>query len=176
MGLVTALLTSFYMFRLWFLTFFGDYRGEADSAHDHTAHDAHSGHGHGGIHESPKVMVIPLVILAVLSVIGGYVGVPGSLGGNNQFDRFLGPVFHTTAPGQNTAMGEKGAPEQATEGPESKTGASTELMFTAISVVAALLGFGLAWLLYYRSPQLPDKIAASFSGGYLDSVAQVLRG
>jgi len=165
-GLVTALLTSFYMFRLWFLTFFGDYRGEADSAHDHAAHDAHSGHGHGGIHESPKVMVIPLAILAVLSVIGGYVGVPGSLGGNNQFDKFLGPVFHTTAPGQNTAMGEKGAPEQETEGPEPKTGASTELMFTAISVAAALLGFGLAWLLYYRSPQLPDKIAASFAGGY----------
>src|SRR3984957_1256282 len=80
-GLVTAFITSFYMFRLWFMTFFGDYRGEAEAAHDHAghpAHDAHGGggHGHGGIHESPKVMIIPLVILAVLSVVGGYVGVP----------------------------------------------------------------------------------------------------
>jgi NADH-quinone oxidoreductase subunit L len=170
-GLITAFITSFYMFRLWFLTFFGEYRGEADDGHDreiHSAHDAHGGHGHGGIHESPKVMVIPLAILAVLSVSGGYVGVPGSLGGNNQFDKFLGPVFHGSGPAdsQHIAMGEKGAAEQEAEGPEPKTAASTELMFTGISVLAALLGLGLAWLLYYRSPQLPDKIAASLSGGF----------
>ncbi len=170
-GLITAFLTSFYMFRLWFMTFFGAYRGEAESSHghgNHSAHDAHGGHGHGGIHESPKVMVIPLVILAVLAVVGGYVGVPGSLGGNNHFDKFLGPVFHGSAPAdaQNAAMGEKGAPEQETEGSEPKKAASTELMFTAISVLAALLGFGLAWQLYYRDPQLPAKIAASMSGAY----------
>ncbi len=172
-GLVTAFITSFYMFRLWFLTFFGEYRGEADAGHDHpgqSASDAHGPHVHGGVHESPKVMVIPLVILAVLSVIGGYVGVPGSLGGNNRFDKFLGPVFHGSAPAdaQHTAIGEKGAPEQETEGsePKTKTAASTELVFTAISVLAALLGFALAWLLYFRSPKLPDKIAASLSGGY----------
>ena len=170
-GLVTAFITSFYMFRLWFLTFFGEYRGEAEAGHDHasqSAHDAHGAHGHSGIHESPKVIVIPLVILAVLSVLGGYVGVPGSLGGNNRFDKFLGPVFHGSAPAdaQPTAIGEKGAPEQETEGAEPKTAALTELMFTAISVLAALLGFALAWLFYFRSPELPDKIAASLSGGY----------
>jgi NADH-quinone oxidoreductase subunit L len=172
-GLITAFITSFYMFRLWFLTFFGQYRGEVDAGHvpgTHSAHDAHgsSGHGHGGIHESPKVMVIPLVILAVLSVIGGYVGVPGSLGGNNRFDKFLGPVFHGSAPAdaQHAALSEKGAAEEKTEGPEPKSGASTELMFTAISVLAALLGLGLAWLFYYRNPELPEKIAASMSGAY----------
>ena len=63
-------------------------------------------------------------------------------------------------------MGEQGAPEQETEGPEPKQSVSTELMFTAISVLAALLGFGLAWQLYYRRPELPAKIAASMSGGY----------
>ncbi|HZW95245.1 MAG TPA: NADH-quinone oxidoreductase subunit L [Candidatus Eremiobacteraceae bacterium] len=173
LGLVTAFITSFYMFRLWFLTFFREYRGEAEAGHDHGSHsgrDSHGAHGHSGIHESPKVMVIPLVILAVLSVLGGYVGVPGSLGGNNRFDKFLGPVFHgsTLVDAQHTAIGEKGAPEQETEGsePKTKTAASTELMFTAISVLAALLGFALAWLLYFRSPELPDKIAASLSGGY----------
>ena len=170
-GLVTAFITSFYMFRLWFMTFFGDYRGEAEAAHDHAghaAHDAHGGHGHGGIHESPKVMIIPLVILAVLSVVGGYVGVPGSLGGNNRFDQFLAPVFHGSAPAdaEHTVVGEKGASEQTTEGSEPKTEASTELMFTAISVLAALLGLGLAWLLYYKRKDLPDKIAGSLNGFY----------
>ena len=164
-GLTTAFITSFYMFRLWFMTFFGEYRGEAQT---HSAHDAHGGHGHGGIHESPRVMVIPLAILAVLSVVGGYVGVPGSLGGNNRFDKFLGPVFHGSAPAdaQQAPMGEKSAPAQETEGPEAKSGVSTELIFTAISVVAALLGLGLAWQLYYRNPHLPQKIAASMSRTY----------
>jgi NADH-quinone oxidoreductase subunit L len=167
-GVVTAFITSFYMFRLWFMTFFGEYRGEAESGHGHAAGDSHGAHGHGGIHESPKVMVIPLVILAVLSVLGGYVGVPGSLGGNNRFDKFLAPVFHGSAPvgAQSDQVGEKGTAEQETEGPEPKTGASTELMFTGISVIAAFLGFGLAWQLYYRKPELPAKIAASFSGAY----------
>jgi NADH-quinone oxidoreductase subunit L len=113
-------------------------------------------------------MLIPLVILAVLSVAGGYVGVPGSLGGNNRFDKFLGPVFHASAPAnaRGAAMGEKGATEKETEGPEPKTGVATELMFTGISVLAAVAGFGLAWQLYYRKPELPGKIAASMHGAY----------
>jgi NADH-quinone oxidoreductase subunit L len=166
-GLTTAFITSFYMFRLWFMTFFGEYRGEAESGHhaSHSAHDAHATHGHGGIHESPKVMVIPLAILAVLSIVGGYVGVPGSLGGSNRFDKFLGPVFHGSAPA-DAQQGEKSASEQETEGAEPKKEGSTELLFTAISVAAALLGFGLAWQLYYRRPELPGKIAASMAGGY----------
>lgn len=172
-GLVTAFITSFYMFRLWFMTFFGEYRGEAESAHDHSGHSAHDAHGagahgHGGIHESPKVMIIPLAILAVLSVVGGYVGVPASLGGNDRFDQFLAPVFHGSAPAsaERTSIGEKSASEQMTEGAEPKTEASTELLFTAISVLAGLLGFGLAWLLYYKRKDLPGKIADSLNGFY----------
>ena len=166
-GVLTAFITSFYMFRLWFMTFFGEYRGEA-AAHSSHGHDAHSAHGHGGVHESPKVMVIPLAILAVLSVIGGYVGVPGSLGGNNRFDHFLGPVFRSTVPAESgqTQMGEKGTTEQTTEGTEPKQEASTELMFTGISVAAAFLGLALAWLLYYRSPDLPARIVQRISGLY----------
>src|SRR5277367_543489 len=68
-GIFTAFLTSFYMFRLWFMTFFGEYRGTAEQTHGHDAHDSHDGHGHGGIHESPKVMLVPLVILAILSIV-----------------------------------------------------------------------------------------------------------
>jgi NADH-quinone oxidoreductase subunit L len=165
---VTALITSFYMFRLWFMTFFGEYRGAAESGHVAESHSGHDAHGSHGIHESPRVMVIPLVILAVLSVFGGYIGVPGSLGGNDRFDQFLGPAFHHTSSSaaENAQVGEKGAPENETEGPEPQKGSSTELIFTGISVLAALIGFGLAWQLYYKNPQLPDKIAASLGGLY----------
>ncbi len=183
-GVFTAFLTSFYMFRLWFMTFFGEYRGDLETSHGHeiAANDSldnHSragapaphnhGHGHGGIHESPKVMLIPLVILAVLSICGGWIGVPGSLGGNNKFDKFLGPVFHATTPEVNAnhaSSGEAAPPEKQTEGPEPKTGPATELIFTAISVVAGLLGLYLAWLLYLRRPLLPQQIARSLGGFY----------
>jgi NADH-quinone oxidoreductase subunit L len=180
-GVVTAFITSFYMFRLWFMAFTGEYRGDAEAGHQGMAGEAPAphapaphapaphgsvphGHGHGGIHESPMVMIVPLVILAVLSFVGGWVGVPGSLGGSNHFDKFLGPVFRSTVPAVNTEHaqpGEAAPPEQTTEGAEPKTGHATEITFTAISVGAGLLGLFLAWLLYKQRPELPDKIADS---------------
>jgi NADH-quinone oxidoreductase subunit L len=170
-GVVTAFITSFYMFRLWFMTFFGEYRGEAETAHGHA--DSHGaaahGHGHGGIHESPKIMVVPLMILAVLSIVGGWVGIPGSLGGNNYLDKFLGPVFHTTTPlvnANHVEGGEVFPPEEQTEGPEPTTAHATELIFTGISVAAGLLGLFLAWLLYLNRPGLPDQIAGSLHSLY----------
>jgi NADH-quinone oxidoreductase subunit L len=185
-GLVTAFLTSFYMFRLWFMTFFGEYRGAAGASHgdeEHAAPGTHLGsdsragapaphgneHGHGGIHESPAIMLVPLVILAVLSLVGGWVGIPGSLGGGNHFDKFLGPVFRSSTPNVNagrTLPGEVAPPEQTTEGTEPKTGHAAEITFTGISVGAGLLGLFLAWLLYLGRPELPDRIAASFHGLY----------
>ena len=168
-GVVTAFLTSFYMFRLMYMTFSGEYRGDAETAHAHDDHAHGHGHGHGGVHESPAVMIVPLVILAFLSFFGGFVGVPGSLGGHNQFDRFLGPVFRSSTPVVNAAHeqpGESAPPEQTTEGTEPETGHATEITFTAISVGAGLLGLFLAWLLYKRSPDLPDRIADSLHSLY----------
>ena len=185
-GVTTAFITSFYMFRLLFMTFFGEYRGAAGSEHGHEEHAGHGthlgrdeaggapaphghGHGHAGIHESPWVMLGPLVILAVLSAVGGWVGIPGSLGGGNHFDKFLGPVFRSSAPAVNTEHAQSGEslpPEQQTEGEEPKTGHGTELMFTGISVTAGLLGLCLAWLLYVSRPELPERIAASAHGIY----------
>jgi len=168
-GVVTAFLTSFYMFRLMYMTFSGEYRGDAETAHAHDDHAHGHGHGHGGVHESPAVMIVPLVILAFLSFFGGFVGVPGSLGGHNQFDRFLGPVFRSSTPVVNAAHeqpGEAAPPEQTTEGTEPETGHATEITFTAISVGAGLLGLFLAWLLYKRSPDLPDRIADSLHSLY----------
>jgi len=168
-GVVTAFLTSFYMFRLMYMTFSGEYRGDAETAHAHDDHAHGHGHGHGGVHESPAVMIVPLVILAFLSFFGGFVGVPGSLGGHNQFDRFLGPVFRSSTPVVNAAHeqpGEAAPPEQTTDGTEPETGHATEITFTAISVGAGLLGLFLAWLLYKRSPDLPDRIADSLHSLY----------
>jgi len=87
-GVFTAGMTAFYVFRALFLCFFGEYRGDLDTshghdAHGHDAHDAHGGHGHSGIHESPAVMWIPLAILALLSLGGGYIDIP----------KYLAPMF-----------------------------------------------------------------------------------
>jgi NADH-quinone oxidoreductase subunit L len=154
-GVFTAFLTSFYMFRQWFLTFFGEYRGEQAAGHDeHSRAAASSAHGHGGIHESPKVMLVPLAILAVLSVCGGWIG-------SERFDAFLSPVFH---PAEFTTANGVNAPVPAA--PESRKEEPSETIFTGISVAAAALGFLLAWQLYQRRPELPQRIAHSLGGFY----------
>jgi len=146
-GVVTAFITSFYMFRLMYMTFGGEYRGAVvEKAH---GHDDHShGHGHGEPHESPWVMLGPLVVLAVLSVFGGWVA-----GYNNHFEHFLAPVF-------------QGASDVAREA-SSEAGKSTlEYLLMVVSVGVAGLGWLLAYLLYSRRPELPARIAASLGGLY----------
>jgi len=166
-GLFTAFLTSFYMFRLWFKTFFGAPRFE-EPGHSHTP-DLHAAHaaavhasksstltledehdsGHAthphGVHESPLVMTLPLMILAVLSIIGGWVGVPLAFGGHNEFEHFLGPVFNPT---------EHVAEHIATR--------SAEPILATISVLTALLGFFVAYLFYYRKPGSAAVLAQKF--------------
>ncbi len=157
-GVITAGLTSFYMFRLWFLTFFGEYRGPnpETAGHGHDADAQHAGdHGHGAPHESPWVMVVPLMILALLSLVGGWVGVPHSLHGSDHFEAFLAPVFQAASAGTL-------ASEPASEA----GGSSTELIFSAISVGLVALGFLLAWYLYYKRPDLPARMAKAAGGLY----------
>jgi NADH-quinone oxidoreductase subunit L len=161
MGVLTAFLTSFYMFRLWFLTFFGEYRGESAGHSDDHAHGvsslqtgASAAHGHGGIHESPKIMLIPLVILAVLSFCGGWAG-------GKRFDKFLSPVLHNSV----TANSPEGA-DTTTPAPEEKEQPGLEMLLESVSVLAAAAGFLLAWLLYQRRPQLPQEIAHALGGFY----------
>jgi NADH-quinone oxidoreductase subunit L len=170
-AVVTAFLTAFYMFRLWFLTFFGEFRGgegkgevreHAGRGHPQPMQAAH-GHGHGTPHESPNVMVVPLVILAVLSVIGGYVGVPHALGGSNRFDQFLAPVVTVSS----EAMPAGQAPgEPVQEAAAEHAERNMELLLTAVSVGVSGLGFLLAWLLYYKRPKLPARIAEAADGLY----------
>jgi len=148
-GVTTAFITSFYMFRLWFLTFFGEYRGEQEHAHAGVS----ASHGHGGIHESPKVMLVPLVILAVLSVVGGWP--------HHRFENFLSPVFHAGV----TAYMPAEAAKAIAQG-EQQTAGGPETLLMGISVAAALAGLFLAWLLYHRRPQLPQEIAQALGGFY----------
>jgi NADH-quinone oxidoreductase subunit L len=155
-GVFTAFLTSFYMFRLWFMTFFGEYRGEQEQEHGHDARaraEVLGSHGHVGIHESPAVMLVPLVILAVLSVTGGWIG-------SERFDKFLSPALGQSA---HAIASESAASPQLAE----RTGEhASEGLLTSISILAAVLGFGLAWLLYQRRPQLPQEIADGLGGFY----------
>jgi NADH-quinone oxidoreductase subunit L len=160
-GIIAACMTSFYMFRLWFLTFFGEYHGPNPAAAGH-AHGADD-HGHSTPHESPWVMVVPLIILGVLSLVGGWIDVPKALGGSDHFEHFLAPVFASYAP-QHVAA-ENAGKSEATAAEHEDTG--TELTFTAISVLVGVIGFAGAWYLYYKRTDLPDKLAASAGGFYL---------
>jgi NADH-quinone oxidoreductase subunit L len=179
-GIITAGLTSFYMFRLIFMTFFGELRlgtvDEGEEAHkpDAPAHDAHASashshghaddhsHGHGGVHESPWIMLAPLVVLAVLSFVGGWVGIPKALGGSQKFEQYLAPALQTPV-----QVGAEEKPSATEESKESEGERSTELIFTVISVVVAFSGLGLAWLLYIKRPELPGRITSRIHGIYL---------
>jgi NADH-quinone oxidoreductase subunit L len=136
-GLLTAILTAFYMFRLLFLTFYGSSRMEPET-------ERH-------VHESPKVMTVPLIILAVLSIIGGYVGLPKILGGGNWFEKFLEPVF---------------ASETASIMPVMSPSHSLEYLLLISSILAAGLGIWMAYRYYIVSPDRPKQLAQRFSGLY----------
>jgi NADH-quinone oxidoreductase subunit L len=135
-GAIGALLTAFYMSRLVFLTFFGKSRVEPEVAHH--------------IHESPYVMTVPLMILAVLSVIGGFVGVPAVLGGSNHFEHFLEPVF---------SAGLANVPSH-------HLSHAVEYALMAASVLIALAGIGLAYLMYIKKSISADALAEKYKGIY----------
>ena len=121
-GLVTALMTSFYMFRLWYLTFLGESRNR----------DAHP-------HESPWSMLAPLVLLAVLSVCGGWIGI-------ERFGAFLAP-----------SVGEI---------PSAGGSASLEISLSVLAVLVALAGWWVADRFYRRQPDAPARLAAAMPHGY----------
>ena len=131
-GLLTAGMTSFYMFRLWFKTFFGEPRIEQQT------------NAHHSVHESSWVMLLPLAILAILSVVGGWIGIPAALFGSNRIERFLGPVFANGA---------------ASEAVVSTTGHGLELALTLVSVLVAVAGFYIAYIFYYEKPGTAAALA-----------------
>jgi NADH-quinone oxidoreductase subunit L len=153
LGLVTAGISSFYIFRLFFLTFHGVPKiGAAESEHggEHPLQEAlpHA-------HESPPIMTWPLIALAVLSVGGGWMGsgvlFDGLFGAADPWSRFIGPAFALAAvPG-----------EQAAE-----YSAVTEHLLMALSLIVSLAGIALAFLLYQLRPGLAEDIQSRFRGVY----------
>ncbi|HEV2465156.1 MAG TPA: NADH-quinone oxidoreductase subunit L [Acidobacteriaceae bacterium] len=162
-GLITAFITAFYMFRLWYMTFFGENRGEDRQLEEHGA-PVHArsdstlvleaepdDHGHGeGIHESPWIMLIPLIILGILSVIGGWIGIPSAMGGHNAIAHFLDPLFGTPP-----------AMVGALEGSN-----TLALTLAGVSFAVVILGWLCAHILYFAKPELPAKFAAKLHGLY----------
>ena len=144
LGILGAMLTSFYMFRLLFLTFFGEERFDEHKVH---------------VHESPKNMTVPLILLAILAVTGGWFAAPTMLGGPNYFDIFLRPVFEMGAPAASAALAENtGAGETASN--------ALIKSLLAPGVIVAIIGFLTAWWFYIRRPDLPKKLAESLRGPY----------
>lgn len=131
-GSLTAGMTAFYMFRLLNLTFFGQPRYDSETGKH--------------IHESPKSMTIPLILLAVLSVMGGYVGIPHSLGGNSSFNQFLSEVF--TRQHQTEIV--------------SHYPLTLEYFLMGASIVVVLIGILFAIYLYIKNPQLPRQLSEKF--------------
>ena len=137
LGVITAGLTALYMFRLLFMTFHGAPRFDPKRTH---------------VHESPRVMLAPLAVLAALALAGGWWAAPHLLGGLNYFDNFVKPVFVGGETSSST---------------EPYTG-SGQLIATVFGppVLAAFVGFLLAWWLYIRNPQMPGRLAESLRAPY----------
>ncbi|MFQ5670698.1 MAG: NADH-quinone oxidoreductase subunit L [Acidobacteriota bacterium] len=141
-GALAAGLTAFYMFRLMFLTFWG--KGRVDEAR------------RSKVHEAPWIMLAPLLVLAFLALVGGFVGVPHSLGGANRFERYLAPSFSHVE-------------EAVRSGGEATVLHTTPLLeygLMGLSVGLALAGIILAWLFYVSRPFLATRFTRAMGGLY----------
>ena len=147
-GVIGAILTAFYMFRMMFLTFYGNYRGTQEQQHH--------------LHESPKSMTIPLIILALLAAVGGFINVPEVLGGGHWLANFLSPVFADSASKAEGLTLEH----------------STEFVLMAVSVGGALAASVFAYFRYVKKSHIPVADSAprpalanaSYNKFYVDEI------
>jgi NADH-quinone oxidoreductase subunit L len=165
-GYGTALMTAFYMFRLMYLTFHGRPRMSHEVEHH--------------IHESPKSMTVPLMILAFCSIFAGWLGWPHSLGGNDRFAKFLDPVFAREAP-VFQAEGKAGQVAAGEREEQHTSGTEYGLMF--LSVAAGFVGWGMAWRSYrhadkgYTEPlatAVPPLYTTLYNKWYVDELYDYL--
>jgi len=171
---ITAGMTAFYMARLMFMTFYGEYRGpswggayggaqheasgdggaghEAPDGGGHEAHGDGDAHGHAwhGPHESPKIMTLPLQLLALGAIVAGFVGVPSALGGGNWIHGFLEPSFVAGA--------------HVAEAEEHHYAIEWGLMALSVLVAAGAIAF--AWRLYVQRPEESERLATDFAGAH----------
>jgi NADH-quinone oxidoreductase subunit L len=141
LGFATAAMTAFYMFRLYYMTFHGEFRGTHEQEHH--------------LHESPKAMTVPLVILAGGSVLAGYLGIPAVIGhvvhAPNLFEGFLHPALANA----------HHALEQVF--PHPLPDEATEWALMGASVAVAVAGIFLARYLYKARPELSERLAQTFA-------------
>ncbi len=182
-GAVTSMMTAFYMFRLVFLAFHGERRHARAEALGHNAPHHHApvasaspvAQGfspvtpavvhHAHLHDAPMAMAIPLVVLAIGSVVAGYLNVPAGLGGSAVLEHFLEPSLHVPA-----MEGAHAAVEHADH--------ALEIVLMVVSSAIALAGIGLAAFLYLKRTDIPDALVAKFPGvnlflvrkGYIDEL------
>ena len=139
LGTLTAALTAFYMFRGLYMTFWGSSRVEPEAEHH--------------LHESGPKMTVPLIVLAFFSVVAGWVSWPKAWGGTEAFDRYLDPVF-----GPATEALRNVSPEHA-------VGLSAGALM-GFSILAAIIGIGVASWWYLKSTDIPDQLADRFADMY----------
>jgi NADH-quinone oxidoreductase subunit L len=149
-GMLTAGMTAFYMFRLLFVTFHGECRASEEVKHH--------------IHESPKIMTVPLMILAVLSVVGGYVGVPHILGGDNHFEKWLEPVVG--GGGETAHVWSFDLVTQAFASGGTEGAGSLEMVLMVVAVLVAAFGIYMAYLMFLKKPELSERFVERFKGLY----------
>ncbi len=146
-GALAAALTAFYMFRLMFMTFFNECRASEEVQHH--------------IHESPKSMTIPLIILAVLSTIGGYIGVPASLGGSNLIEHFLEPVMGLGPDKLLHGAGHAAVAMHAAAETAVHHSFTTEYMLMGLTILIVFCGIFVAYMMYMKKRSLPESLAAN---------------
>jgi NADH-quinone oxidoreductase subunit L len=151
-GAAAAGMTAFYMFRLLFVTFLGRCRAP-EEVKQH-------------IHESPPIMTVPLIILAALSVVGGYVGIPHVLGGRNIFHEFLAPVVGGHPEGTAHASFSLVKSAFASGGGAEGTGVNMEMVLMAVSVALAIIGIGMAFYFYIWKTEVPRRLGERFKAVY----------
>ncbi|MFN8349529.1 MAG: NADH-quinone oxidoreductase subunit L [Spirosomataceae bacterium] len=137
-GLITSIMTAFYMFRLFFVTFFGQFRGTHEQEHH--------------LHESPASMTVPLMILAVLSAVGGFMNIPHALGGGESLSHFMAPLFELSKQVNPLLF-------------EGHLDHSTEYILMGVSVGAAVLAIVFAYNLFISKNTVPaaDKDVTGFA-------------
>lgn len=151
-GVIGALFTAFYMFRMMFLTFWGSFRGtEEQKSH---------------LHESPASMTIPLIVLAILSMVGGFIGIPHALGGHHWLNEYLTPIYGLSKdliPALNLDH-------------------STEFMLMGVSVLGVIVAIIFAYVKYISKGHVPVSdeterpalAKISYNKFYLDEIYTAL--